>query len=265
MADSARPVAPARQEGLERRLVARGDQLGPALLLALGVEQVVVEGRGRQRRALLLRGALGQQLVDRAQRVGGRLVAGALDQGAQLQQLEEAGHRAADVEVGVEPRLAERPAGAPGLLEDVVLDHPVGGVQALGRARTAPRAARSRRRRARRAPPRRRARRRRAPRPSRRAGTAPASCGRASSPCRAGAAGGPGGPRLRLPASSARRGRRSGPRPARPRPGARRRRRGRTRRPSARRRGSPGRRRRPARPARPRARPPPRRPRPGSG
>ena len=55
-------LAAAGQEGLERGLVARRDQLPPApAALALGLLQVVVEGGGFERDALLLGGALREE------------------------------------------------------------------------------------------------------------------------------------------------------------------------------------------------------------
>ena len=69
-----------------------------------------------------------------AERLADRLRAGPLDQPCELHQLEKPGDRAVDVNVGVEPRLRELAAGAPGLLQDLVLNHPVGRLQALGRS-----------------------------------------------------------------------------------------------------------------------------------
>ena len=56
------PVAAPRQERLERRLGARGDRAGAQLLVALGVEQVVVERGGLEDLALLGGGRLQQAL-----------------------------------------------------------------------------------------------------------------------------------------------------------------------------------------------------------
>ena len=92
--------------------------------------------RPESRRALALLGRdrVLEQVVDRRQGVRDGLLARSLDQPGELDQLQEAGDRAGDVDVGVEPRLAQLAAGAPGLLEHLVLDHPVGRLQPLGRA-----------------------------------------------------------------------------------------------------------------------------------
>ena len=127
------PLAAPREKGLERGLVALGDQLPPALGGALLVEQVGVEAGVAQRRTLLRGDRLLEQVVDHRQGVRHGLLARALDQAGELDELEEPGHGPVDVDIGVEPRLAKLAAGAPGLLEDLVLDHPVGGLQALGR------------------------------------------------------------------------------------------------------------------------------------
>src|SRR6187549_2915023 len=127
-------VAAPRQEALQRGLVTGGDQAPPALALPFGVEQVGVERRGVQLGLLLGRRDLAQQPVDRLDRLGGRLVAGALGQRRQLQQLQVAGDRAVDVHRRVEARLRELAAGLPGGLEHLLAQHPVGRVQPLGRA-----------------------------------------------------------------------------------------------------------------------------------
>src|SRR5215203_1530989 len=125
-------LAAAGKEGLKRRLVALLDQLASSLRRALLVQQVGVERRIAQRAALLGRDRMLQQVVDRRERIGYRLLARSLDQAGELHELEKAGDRPGDVHVGVEPRLAELSTGAPGLLEDLVLDHPVGRLEALG-------------------------------------------------------------------------------------------------------------------------------------
>ena len=58
----------------------------------------------------------------------------ARDQRGQLEQLEVADDRVRDVEVGVEPQLAEAPARPQRALEHLVAQQPVGRVQGLGRA-----------------------------------------------------------------------------------------------------------------------------------
>jgi hypothetical protein len=81
---------------------------------------------------------------------------------AELQQLQIAGDRPVDVDGGVEARLGELAAGLPGCLQDLLTQHAVGRVQALGRAEelllvaSSSRRRRQRRRRARTGGPRRR-------------------------------------------------------------------------------------------------------------
>ena len=133
--EAERAVAAARQEGLQRGLLAGGDQLAPAAVaLALGVEQVGVERGGVELGLLLGRRDLAQQPVDRLDRLRRRLVAGPLGQRRQLQQLQVAGDRPVDVDRGVEARLRELAPGLPGGLEHLLAQHAVGRVQALGRA-----------------------------------------------------------------------------------------------------------------------------------
>ena len=71
------PVAAARQERLQRRLVARRDRARAQPLVALGVEQVVVQRRGLEDLALLGRRGLQQPQVDLRQRLLDRQLAGA--------------------------------------------------------------------------------------------------------------------------------------------------------------------------------------------
>ena len=126
-------LAAAREEGLERGLVALGDQLAAPLCRALLVEEIRVEPGVAQCAALLGEIACLEEVVDRRQGVRYGLLGRSLDQPGQLDQLEEARDRSGDVDVGVEPRLAELAAGAPGLLQHLVLDHPVGRLEPLGR------------------------------------------------------------------------------------------------------------------------------------
>ena len=132
--EAERAVAAARQEGLQRGLVAGGDQPAAALALALGAEQVGVERGGVELGLLLGRGDLAQQPVDRLDRLRRRLVAGPLGERRQLQQLQVAGDRPVDVDGGVEPRLRQLPARLPGGLQHLLAQHAVGRVQPLGRA-----------------------------------------------------------------------------------------------------------------------------------
>ena len=128
------PVAAARQELLQRRLRALRDGPRAQLLVALGVEQVLVE-RGRlEDLALLGGGGLQQPRVDLRQRLGDRqrAVAGALHQRRQLEHLEVAHDGVRDVEVGVEAQLAQPPADLRDRREQLVAQDPEGRLQRLG-------------------------------------------------------------------------------------------------------------------------------------
>ncbi len=127
-------AAAARDERLQRRLLARRDEVAAARALGLALEQVAVERRGLERGALLGGRGLGDELVDGLDRVLDPLLGGALEERRELDQLEEARHRLVDVVGDVESHLAERAPRPPRRLEHVVADHPVGGVQALGGA-----------------------------------------------------------------------------------------------------------------------------------
>ena len=127
-------VAAARQEGLQRGLLAGGDQLQATAALALGVEQVGVERGGVELRLLLRRRDLAQQPVDRLDRLRRPLLAGPLGERRQLQQLEVAGDRPVDVDRGVEARLRQLAPGPPARLEHLLAQRPVGRVEALGGA-----------------------------------------------------------------------------------------------------------------------------------
>ena len=108
-ADSIRP-SPRRGMNGSSEALGRAEpmRLGAAALVALGVAQVVVEGRRAEQLALLGRRRLEQQLVHLGQRLGHRLaLLRALDQRGELEQLEVADDRVRDVEVGVEPHLAQ--------------------------------------------------------------------------------------------------------------------------------------------------------------
>ena len=120
----------ASREGSSRFAISSRRRFAAALL----VEEVRVEAGVDERRALLRGDCLVEQVVDGREGVGDRLLLRALDQAGELDQLEEAGNRPGDIDVGVEPRLAELAAGAPGLLEHLVLDHPVGRLHSLGGA-----------------------------------------------------------------------------------------------------------------------------------
>ena len=174
-------------DGSSRAATARRAQL----LVALGVEQVLVERRGLEDLALLGGRRLQQPRVDLRQRLGHRQPAGAgaLEQRGELEQLQVAHDRVRDVEVGVEAQLAEPPADLRDRGQQLVAQQPERRLQRLGRARTAPPRAPPTRRRPRRAPPRRTAtaaaRRRARCAPGRRARAAAA---RASSPRAAAAA-----------------------------------------------------------------------------
>ena len=74
-----------------------------------------------------------QQLVHGRQRLTGGLLPGLLEERGELDQLEIARDRPVHVVGGVEAHLREGRARAPRGLEDLVADHPVGGVKALGR------------------------------------------------------------------------------------------------------------------------------------
>ena len=100
-------------------LLARGDRVGAGALAGLGRrrrlargEQRVVERGGLEDLALQRRGGGEQARVDVGERVGEALPVGALQQGGDLQQLEVAHDPVGDVEVGVQPQLAETPADA---------------------------------------------------------------------------------------------------------------------------------------------------------
>src|SRR5262249_32613842 len=67
------PLAAARQERLQRGLLAGGGALAAALALALGLEQVGVEAGAGERLALLGRDRLAEQLVDCRHGLGRRL------------------------------------------------------------------------------------------------------------------------------------------------------------------------------------------------
>ena len=102
------PVAAARQERLQRRLGARAAAAARGAVVALGVEQHVVERRAsRAPRAAAATAAGEEALVDARQRVGDRLPGRPLDQRRELDELEVARDRVRDVEVGVQAQLAE--------------------------------------------------------------------------------------------------------------------------------------------------------------
>ena len=214
------PRAAARQERDQRRLRARGARGGAGAVVALGVEQQLVERRGLQHLALHRRDRRRQALVDRRERLGDRLARRALEQRRELDELEVAHDGVRDVEVGVQAQLAQalaRPSAAPASSSsrsawNVACSASAGPEQLL--LELLPLA-----RRPRRAPPRRTATAaaaRRSPRAPGRRARGP--CRRASSPCAAAGAStrrAPRGRRGRAPRAAARRG------SARPRASAR--------------------------------------------
>ena len=145
------------QERLQRRLVAPGHGPRPRLLVALGVEQVLVQRARLEDLALLGRRRLQQPRVDLRQRLLHRQLAGPrpLQQRAELEQLHVAHDGVRDVQVGVEAQLAEPPADLRDRRQQLVAQEPERGLQRLRPARTAPPRAPPTRRRPRPAPPRR--------------------------------------------------------------------------------------------------------------
>jgi hypothetical protein len=102
------PIAAARDERVERLLVAGPDRARTTVRVGLLVAQVLVERGGHEELALLRRRGLEQDLVDLGQRLGDRLpLLGPLDERGDLEQLEEADARRRHVHVGVEAHLAE--------------------------------------------------------------------------------------------------------------------------------------------------------------
>ena len=84
-ADSASPAPRRGRNAIERRLGARGPRGGAGTVVALGVEQQLVERRRQQHLALHRRDRRGQPLVDRRERLGDRLAgAGARSSAASL-------------------------------------------------------------------------------------------------------------------------------------------------------------------------------------
>ncbi len=107
---------------------------GAALGVALGVAQPAIERGLLEDLALLRRRALDEDLVDlRERRVEGLTLLGPFDQGGDLDELEVAGHRLVDVQVGVEPHLAEPAADPRDRVEQLVAHDPEGRVETLGR------------------------------------------------------------------------------------------------------------------------------------
>ena len=111
-----------------------GDRPGAQLLVALRVEQVLVERARLEDLALLGGGRLEQPRVDLGQRVLHRLPAGArpLQQRGELEQLHVADHRVRDVEVGVEAQLAEPPADLGDRGQQLVAQQPERRLERLG-------------------------------------------------------------------------------------------------------------------------------------
>ena len=127
-------LAAARQERLQRRLLARRDGRGAAALVALGVEQVVVERDwSRRSRAARRSPPATQPRVDLRQRVGDRLSRRALDQRRELDQLEVAHDRVRRRRGrcrSAARRAGRRPRDG---LQQLVAQHPERRVQRLGR------------------------------------------------------------------------------------------------------------------------------------
>ena len=111
----------ARQERAERVLLAWRDRpTAPA--------ERVVERGGLEDLALQRRGGGEQPRVDVGERLGEALPVGALQERGELEQLEVAHDTVGDVEVGVEPQLAESPADARDGVEHLVAQQPERGV-----------------------------------------------------------------------------------------------------------------------------------------
>ena len=136
MSEAERPSPPPRlgRKASSARLGLAGEVLAAAAALAALLEHVGVEARALELGQLLGGRDPAEQLVQGGDRLALGLLARPLDQGAELEQLEEAGDGAVDVLGGVEAHLPERRPGPPGRLEHLVANHPVGRVQALGRA-----------------------------------------------------------------------------------------------------------------------------------
>ena len=128
------PVPPPRDERLERVVGPRADRLAAAGLVALGVEEVVVERGEHEHLALLGAGPLDEQLVDLGQGVGhGLALLRALDQRGQLQELEVPGHRLRHLLVRVEAHLPQPARNLADGVEQLVPHHAEGRVQPLRR------------------------------------------------------------------------------------------------------------------------------------
>ena len=129
------PAAAPGQERLQRRLVARGHGARAQPLVALGVQQVVVQRRRQEDLALLGRGGLQQAHVDLGQRLLHRQLARAraLQQRGELDQLQVAHDGVGDVEVGVEAQLAEPAADLGDGRQQLVAQQPERRLQRLRR------------------------------------------------------------------------------------------------------------------------------------
>ena len=104
------PVAAARQERRESRLLARGRRACARPRLAGAAQQQLIERRALEDLALKRRQGGAEPRVDVLERVRHRLVVAPLQQRRQLDELREAHDAVGDVEVGVEAQLAQ--AGA---------------------------------------------------------------------------------------------------------------------------------------------------------
>ena len=102
-------TAPARRFARRDRL-ARARSSRPRGPPSRTAQQRLVERRGLEDLALQRRGGGEQADVDVGQRLRQALPLGALQQGGELQQLQVAHHPVGDVQVGVQPQLAEPPA-----------------------------------------------------------------------------------------------------------------------------------------------------------
>jgi len=113
---------------------AGGDQVAAGCALPLLAGNVRVKRRGFELGPLLGRRDPPQQLVQGRERVRCRLRARLLDQRRELDQLEEPCDGLVDVLGRVEAHLGQGRACAPGGLEHLVAQHPVGRVEPLRRA-----------------------------------------------------------------------------------------------------------------------------------
>ena len=117
-ADSARPMPLRGQERPQRGLAGPPQRCGRRRI----GQQRLVQRRGLEDLALQRRGRREQAGVDVRQCVGDALLAGALKQRGELQQLEVAHDSMRDVQVGVQPQLAQA-AADPGDAREHLVAH----------------------------------------------------------------------------------------------------------------------------------------------